>query len=89
MEETTQDEKIIIWDLIYKNVSESIKKRQNFAILFSTSDEEEGVSAIITKDQYLPLIENYLLISQEQEKYEICREVNKIITELKSWIGKN
>lgn len=84
------EEKDKVWSLIYERVSESIKKKQNFAILFSgTSKEKEGYSAIITDDQYQILLENFLLWSEDQERYEICLEVKKIIKELEQWKKKN
>lgn len=86
------EEKDRIWNLIYEKVSEAVKRRQNFAILFSTlvgGKEEEGYSAIITKDQYETLLVNFLMWSEEQERYELCVEVNKIIKQLESWIEKN
>jgi hypothetical protein len=82
------DEKNKIWDLIYQKISESVEKKQNFAILLSSSSED-GFSAIITEDQYLILLESYLQWSKEQEKFETCIKVNKTISELKSWIKKN
>jgi hypothetical protein len=48
--------------------------------------EEEGYSAIITKDQYEVLLRNFLMWTEEQERYELCVEVNKIIKKLESWI---
>jgi hypothetical protein len=82
------EEKDKIWNLIYEKVSEAVKRRQDFAILYSTSvggNEEEGYSAIITKDQYEILLRNFLMWSEEQERYELCLEVNKIIKELEIW----
>lgn len=86
------EEKDRVWDLLYTKISESIKRRQNFAILFSTvpgGKQEEGYSAIITDDQYKPLLEGFLSWSEEQERYEICKEVNKLIKEIESWKEKN
>lgn len=86
------EEKDRIWNLIYEKVSEAVKRRQDFAILFSTlvgGNEEEGYSAIITKDQYELLLRNFLMWSEEQERYELCVEINKIIKQLESWIEKN
>jgi hypothetical protein len=82
------EEKDKIWNLIYEKVSEAVKRRQDFAILYSTSvggNEEEGYSAIITKNQYEILLRNFLMWSEEQERYELCLEVNKIIKELEIW----
>ena len=82
------EEKDKIWNLIYEKVSEAVKRRQDFDILYSTSvggNEEEGYSAIITKDQYEILLRNFLMWSEEQERYELCLEVNKIIKELEIW----
>ena len=82
------EEKDRIWNLIYEKVSEAVKRRQNFAILFSTlvgGKEEEGYSAIITKDQYDILLRNFLMWSEEQERYELCVEINKVIKQLESW----
>ena len=86
------EEKDKIWNIIYEKISEAVVKRQNFAILFSTAvggNEKEGYSAIITDDQYEILLKNFLMWSEEQERYEICIEVNKIIKELESWKKKN
>ena len=86
------DEKDKIWNTIYEKVSGAIKKKQNFAILFSTTtgeNKEEGYSAIITDDQYEVLLQNFLMWSEEQERYEICIEINKTIKELESWKKKN
>lgn len=86
------EEKDKIWNLIYEKISEAVKKRQNFAILFSTlvgGNEEEGCSAVITKDQYEILLRNFLMWSEEQERYELCTEINKVIKQLESWIEKN
>ena len=86
------EEKDRVWDLLYTKISESIKRRQNFAILFSAvpgGKQEEGYSAIITDDQYKTLLEGFLSWSEEQERYEICNKVNKLIKELESWKRKN
>jgi hypothetical protein len=86
------EEKDKIWNLIYEKVSDAVERRQNFAMLFSTlvgGKEEEGYSAVITKDQYEVLLRNFLVWTEEQERYELCVEVNKIIKKLESWIEKN
>ena len=86
------EERDKIWNLIYEKISEAVKRKQNFAILFSTlvgGKEEEGYSAIITKDQYDLLLRNFLMWSEEQERYELCVEINKVIKELETWIEKN
>lgn len=86
------EEKDRVWNLLYTKISESIKKKQNFAILFSAvpgGKEEEGYSAVITEDQYAPLLEGFLEWSKEQERYETCNEINKLIKELESWKKKN
>lgn len=85
------EERDKVWSLIYERVSEAIKRRQNFAILFSgtLNEGEEGYSAIITEDQFHILLENFLLWSEDQERYEICLEVKKIIKDLEQWKKKN
>lgn len=86
------EEKDRIWSIIYEKISQSIKRKQNFAILFSTSpggNEEEGYSAIITEDQYEILLKSFIQWSEELERYEICKEANKILKELESWKKKN
>jgi hypothetical protein len=80
------DEKDEIWEFIYQKISDSISKKQNFAILFSL---EEEFSAIITVDQYQILLESYLKLVEEKEQFETCVKVKKTISELKSWIKKN
>lgn len=92
-EEIPFEERDRIWNLLYQKISEAIQRKQNFAVLFSGTLEgeksEEGYSAIITEDQYEILLQNFLIWSEEQERYEICTEVNKIIKELKSWKKMN
>ena len=87
------EEKDRIWSLIYQKISEAVKRRQNFAILFSgiigEKELEEGYSAIITDDQYGILLENFLYWSEENERYELCIEINKTIKKLESWKRKN
>lgn len=85
------EEKDRIWSLIYQKISESIIKKQNFAVLFSGISESdgEGYSAIITEDQYELLLESFLDWSEENERYEICIKVKKLIKELKQWKKKN
>ncbi len=92
-EDFSFEEKDRIWNLIYQKISESIERRQNFAVLFSGNlkegESEEGYSAIITDDQYEVLLYSFLSWSEEQEKYETCTKVNKLIKELESWKKKN
>lgn len=86
------EEKDRIWNLIFEKISDSVKRRQNFAILFSTAvggKIEEGYSAIITDDQYHLLLENFILWSEDQERYEICLKAKKLIKELESWKKMN
>ena len=86
------EERDKIWNLIYKKISNAVNKKQNFAILFSTTgseNKEEGYSAIISDDQYEILLQNFLMWSEEQERYEICIEVNKTIKKLELWKKKN
>lgn len=90
-EEIPFEEKDRIWSLIYQKISESVRQKQNFAILFSGISESrgDGYSAIITQDQYEILLEGFLEWSEENERYEICTEVKKLIKEIKQWKEKN
>lgn len=91
-EEIPFEERDRVWNLLYARISESIRTKQNFAVLFSAvpgGKNEEGYSAIITEDQYKPLLEGFLEWSEGQERYEICKEVNKLIKELELWKKKN
>jgi hypothetical protein len=86
------EEKDRIWNLLFEKISEAVRRRQNFAILFSTTvggNLDEGYSAIITDNQYQILLENFLMWSEEQERYELCLETKKLIKELESWKKKN
>lgn len=86
MEDSLEEDKI--WNLIYEKISYAVDRRQNFAILFSTlvgGNEEEGHSAIITKDQYDILLRNFLMWSEERERYEMCDRVTKTIQKLEIW----
>ena len=91
IEDISFEERDKIWNLIYKKISNAVNKKQDFAILFSTTESEnkEGYSAIISDDQYEILLQNFLMWSEEQERYEICIEVNKTIKELELWKKKN
>jgi len=79
------EEKDRIWTLIYQKILDSVQRKQNFAVLFSGISESdgEGYSAIITENQYEILLESFLDWSEENERYEICIEVKKLIKELK------
>lgn len=82
------EERDKIWSLIYIKVSEAVDRKERFAILFSTmvgGNYEKGYSAIITQDQYETLLNNFLLWSEENERYELCIEVKEKINKLKQW----
>lgn len=82
------EERDKIWSLIYTKVSEAVDRKERFAILFSTmvgGNYEKGYSAIITQDQYEVLLNNFLLWSEENERYELCIEVKEKINKLKQW----
>lgn len=83
------DEKDRFWNLIYDKVSNAVKKKHTFAIIFHTDegglDNEEGYSIIIRKEDYEIFLKNFLLWSEDLERYEICSEVKKLQNKLKKW----
>jgi hypothetical protein len=83
------EEKDRFWNLIYEKVSIAVIKKHSFAIIFNMDEEglenDEGYSIIIRKDDYEIFLKNFLLWSEELERYEICSDVKKIQSKLKKW----
>lgn len=82
------EERDKIWSLIYEKVSEAVDGKKRFAILFSSlvgGDIEKGYSAVITMDQYEPLLKGFLSWSELNERYELCQEVQQKIKKLQKW----
>lgn len=92
-DEMSFEEKDLFWNILYVKVSEAVEKRLDFSIIFSLSEsglsDPEGYSIIIHKDDYGLFLKNYLLWSEENERYEICLEVKKLIKELETWKIRN
>ena len=87
------DEKDKFWTLIYDKVSVAVKKKHDFTIIFHLDEkgleDDEGYSIIIKKDDYEVFLRNFLMWSEDLERYEICSEVKKIIQKLEKWKAQN
>ena len=87
------DEKDRFWALIYDKVSLAVKKRQSFTIVFHMDEEgiekDDGYSVIIKKDDYEVFLRNFLMWSEDLERYEICSDVKKLIEKLEIWKNQN
>ncbi len=83
------EEKDAFWEIVYEKISKAVKKRHSFAIIFHLSegglDDKEGYSLIIKKDDYAIFLKNYLMWSEDLERYETCAEVKTLIKEFEQW----
>ena len=83
------EEKDRFWSLIYDKVSKAVRKRHSFTIVFHMDEEglenDEGYSVIIKKDDYEIFLRNFLMWSEDLERYEICYDAKKLIEELEIW----
>jgi hypothetical protein len=83
------EEKDLFWKLIYKNVSKAVKKKHSFTLIFHLDemglDNEDGYSIVIQKRDYGTFLRNYLMWSEDLERYETCMEVKTLIDEYKLW----
>jgi hypothetical protein len=88
-DEMTFEEKDLFWNLLYGKVSDAVRRKIDFTIVFHLSEkgleDEEGYSIIIHKDDYQMFLKNFLLWSEENERYEVCLETKKLLKELESW----
>ena len=84
------EEKAKLWETIYSKVQQAVVNNHNFAILFNVFDPSEGVdgdsSVIIEKSQFELFLRNYLMWCEENEMFERCAEVKKIIHKLQGII---
>jgi len=87
------EEKDHFWTLLYDKVSKAVRKRHSFTIVFHMDEngleDDEGYSVIIKKDDYEVFLRNFLMWSEELERYEICSEAKKSIEELEIWKNQN
>ncbi len=85
------EEKDKFWEIIYAQVSKAILKKQDYTVIFQIDDQEvggEGYSIIIEKQNFELFLKNFMLWSEELERYEICSKVKKQIQKLKKWNSK-
>lgn len=86
-------EKDAFWQIIYQKIKKGVKKKYSFSIIFHLDEDglenEEGYSIIIKKEDYGTFLRNYLLWSEELERYETCSEVKTLINEFEKWTQKN
>lgn len=87
------EEKDSFWQIIYKKIKKGVEKRHSFSIVFHLDeaglDNEDGYSIIIRKEDYGTFLNNYLLWSEDLERYETCAEIKTLIKEFKQWTQEN
>jgi hypothetical protein len=87
------EEKDNFWKIVYQKIKKGIKKKYSFVIIFHLDsgglDNEDGYSVIIKKEDYGNFLRNFLLWSEELERYEICGEIKTLIKEFETWIKTN
>lgn len=88
-DDMSYEEKDAFWEILYDKISKAVKKRHSFAIIFNLSEQgmkdDDGYSIIIKREDYHIFLKNYLLWSEEQERYETCAEVKTLIKEYEQW----
>jgi|GEM_PF-6346541 len=80
------EEKDKFWQIIYAQVSKAISKKNDYTVIFQIDDQDvggEGYSIIIERQNFDLFLKNFLLWSEQLERYEICSEVKKQIQKLK------
>jgi hypothetical protein len=87
------DEKDTFWKIIFQKIKKGVKKRYSFVIIFHLDEEgldnDDGYSIIIKKEDYGTFLNNFLLWSEELERYETCGEVKTLIKEFETWTKAN
>ena len=88
-DEMSHEEKDAFWEIIFEKISKAVLKKHSFAIIFHLSEgglqNDEGYSLIIKKDDYGIFLKNYLMWSEDLERYETCAEVKTLIKEFEQW----
>jgi hypothetical protein len=89
-EEDQSDEDIMrMWELIYLKIRRAIEKKEKFSIMFTLGLPEvaweDKYSMIIIHDEYPNLLNSYLLICEEAEEYETCKDIKETIEKYKIW----
>jgi hypothetical protein len=88
-DDMSHEEKDAFWEIVYEKISKAVRKRHSFAIIFHLSekglDDKDGYSLIIKKDDYAVFLKNYLMWSEDLERYETCAEVKSLIKEFEQW----
>ena len=85
------EEKDKFWKIIYSQVSKAISKKHDYTVIFQIDDQDvggEGYSIIIERQNFDLFLKNFLLWSEQLERYEICSDVKKQIQKLKKWNSK-
>lgn len=81
--EMSFEEKSELWDMIFTKISSAVHNNHSFAIMFNMvppgENPDEGTSAIIEKSQFEGLLRNYLLWCEQNELFEKCSEIQKVL----------
>lgn len=83
------EEKNQFWENIYDKIAKAIQNRYSFIVIFQLEElgifMDDSFTVIIKKEDYMRFLKNFLMWSEELERYEICMEVKKLIQELEQW----
>lgn len=83
------EEKNQFWENIYDKIAKAIQNRYSFIVIFQLEElgifMDDSFTVIIKKEDYMRFLKNFLMWSEELERYEICIEVKKLIRELEQW----
>lgn len=82
------EDKDRFWELFRKKITEAVKQRYSFAVLF-TMDQDSALvpsySVIIEKKDYEKFLVNCQLWNEQTENYEVCGQIKKTLQLLKKW----
>jgi len=82
------EDKDRFWELFRKKITEAVKQRYSFAVLFTMDQDSVLVpsySVIIEKKDYEKFLVNCQLWNEQTENYEVCGQIKKTLQLLKKW----
>jgi len=82
------EDKDRFWELFRKKITEAVKQRYSFAVLFTMDQDSVLVpsySIIIEKKDYEKFLVNCQLWNEQTENYEVCGQIKKTLQLLKKW----
>ena len=77
------EEKLELWEMIFSKISAAVHNNHSFAVMFNMvppgEDPDGGTSAVLDKSQFEVLLTNYLKWCEENELFERCSGIQKIL----------